>query len=260
MGTVTVDLNADLGEGYGVWRLGDDRALLGVVTSANVACGFHAGDPSSILQTLGWAAQAGVVVGAHVSYPDLVGFGRRAMEVSPSELRGDVAYQLGALEGLSRLAGVQVRYVKAHGALYNRVATDLEGAEAVVSAVNDCDPSLVLLCAAGSAIATAGESAGLRVVGEAFADRAYLPDGTLAPRSDPGGVILDESEVVARAVRLASDRVVVALDGTVLPVRAESICVHGDTPGAAGLARAVRQGLARAGIEVCSFVQDSPSR
>ncbi len=255
----TIDLNADLGEGYGVWRLGDDRALMGIVSSANVACGFHAGDPSSILTTLACAARAGVAVGAHVSYPDLVGFGRRAMEVSPSELRCDVAYQLGALEGLARMAGTRVRYVKAHGALYSRLATDVEGAEAVVSAVGELDRSLVLLCAPGSAVAAAAKAAGLRVVDEAFADRAYLPDGGLAPRSVPGAVVVDESEVVSRAVRLVTDRVVVALDGTALPVMAGSICVHGDTPGAAGLARAVRQGLARAGIEVRSFV-DLPGR
>ncbi len=196
-----------------------------------------------------------MVVGAHVSYPDLVGFGRRAMDVSPAELRCDVAYQLGALSGLARLAGTTVRYVKAHGALYGRVATDPEAAEALVDAVCGFDPSLALLCAPGSAVAVAGAGVGLRVVGEAFADRAYLPDGGLVPRSEPGAVVVDEAEVVDRALRLACHWEVVAVDGTVLAVGAESICVHGDTPGAAALARAVREGLERGGVAVRSFFE-----
>lgn len=248
-----MDLNADVGEGYGAWRMGDDEALMEVVTSANVACGFHAGDPSAMAATVAAAAARGVAVGAHVSYPDLVGFGRRAMDVSGPQLRCDVAYQLGALGGVARLAGVALCHVKAHGALYHRINVDPVAALALVDAVATFDPSLALVCLPGSVAATIALDRGLRVLSEAFADRAYDAQGDLLPRGCAGAVVQDEAEVVGRAVRLATRGEVVAADGTVLQVMADTICVHGDTPGAAVLARAVRDGLARAGVAVRSF-------
>lgn len=242
-----------MGEGYGAWRMGDDEALVEVVTSANVACGFHAGGPSVMAATVAAAVARGVAVGAHVSYPDLVGFGRRAMDVSGPDLRCDVAYQLGALDGVARLVGSRVRYVKAHGALYHRSNVDEVAALALVDVVAGYDPSLALVCPPGSVAGAIGVERGLRVVREAFADRAYTPDGGLVPRGSAGAVIVDEGEVVARALRLATGGEVVAVDGTVVPVVAETLCLHGDTPGAGSLARAVRDGLVRAGVAVRSF-------
>lgn len=238
-----MDLNADLGEGFGIWRLGDDEALLDVITSANVACGFHAGDPSTMRRVCAAAASRAVVVGAQVGYRDLAGFGRRRIDYDAAELRDDVIYQLAALDGFCRVAGTRVRYVKPHGALYNTAAVDPGQASAVVAAVLDYDGSLPVLCQPGSVLFRLAAEAGLTVVGEGFADRGYLPDGTLVPRSVAGAVLHDPDEVVARAVRMAGAREVVAVDGSVVPCDIASICLHGDTPGAVRLASQVRAAL-----------------
>src|SRR3954454_8025250 len=251
----TIDLNCDLGESYGPWTLGGtdaDAELLAVVTSANVACGFHAGDPTKLQRTVAAAAEAGVVVGAQVSYPDLVGFGRRAMEGAHDDLVADVLYQVGALEAFCRVAGTRVAYVKPHGALYNRVADDAAQAAAVAEAVSRYDTQLPVLTLPGSALAQAAVERGLPVVGEGFADRAYTAAGRLASRRDPGSVISDEREVTARAVRMASGSVT-ALTGEELSVRVGSICVHSDTPGAAGLALSVRSALEAEGWTIGPF-------
>ncbi|MEU3356163.1 5-oxoprolinase subunit PxpA [Streptomyces sp. NPDC037389] len=248
-----MDLNADLGEGFGRWRLTDDDALLSVVTSANVACGFHAGDPSTMRWVCERAAERGVRVGAQVSYRDLAGFGRRAMDVPPDELADEITYQIGALRVFARAAGTDVTYVKPHGALYNRVVTDAEQAEAVVSGVLRAGGALPVLGLPGSRLHEAAERAGLPVVAEAFADRAYTALGTLVPRRDPGAVVLDPDTVVARSVRIARDAEVSALTGEDVAVRARSLCVHGDTPGAALLARRVREALSAAGVAVEAF-------
>ncbi len=248
------DLNSDLGEGFGVWRLGDDEALLGIVSSANVACGFHAGDPPILRAATALAAARGVMVGAQVSYRDLAGFGRRRMDVAPDELTDDVLYQLGALDAFCRVAGDRVRYVKPHGALYNTVVEDEVQAGAVVRAVAEYDARLPLLCLPGSALLRAAADAGLGTVSEGFADRGYTPQGTLVPRRSPGALVTDEDEVVARAVRMARDGTVVAVDGTVLEMPVQSLCVHGDTPGAVRLAERVRAGLVAAGLTPTPFV------
>ena len=249
-----IDLNADLGESFGAWTMGDDAALLDVVTSANVACGFHAGDPSTLLATVAAAAARGVRIGAHPGYRDLAGFGRRFLDVAPADLTADVLYQLGALDAMCRAAGTRLHYVKPHGALYNAIVHHRAQADAVVAAVRAFDADLPLLGLPGSAVLVAAREAGLRGVAEAFADRAYAPDGTLVPRREPGAVIHDEAEVVERAVRLASDATVVAIDGSIVRVEAESLCVHGDTPGAARLAAAVADGLRSAGVRLAPFV------
>ena len=248
-----MDLNADLGEGFGAWRLGDDDALLGVVTSANVACGFHAGDPSTMRRVCAGAAAHGVAVGAQAGYRDLAGFGRRRIDYDPGELRDDVLYQLAALDGFARVAGTRVRYLKPHGALYNTAAVDPVQAGAVAAAVAEYDAGLPVLCQPGSALARAAADAGLTVVGEGFADRAYSADGTLVPRSQPGAVLHDPAAVVEQAVRMATEQRVVAADGTTVPCPVASICVHGDTPGAVELARRVRAALTGAGLTVAPF-------
>ncbi|MEJ8279602.1 LamB/YcsF family protein [Pseudonocardia spirodelae] len=252
--SATVDLNADLGESYGQWTLGDDDAMLGLVTSANVACGFHAGDPSTLRATTTGAAAAGVVVGAQVSYPDLRGFGRRFLDVEPTALTDDVVYQIGALEALCRVAGTRVRYVKPHGALYNATRTHTAQARAVVEAVRAYDPSLPVLGLPGSALLAEAERAGLRAVGEFFVDRGYTPEGGLVPRREPGALLDDAGAAAERLVRMIGDGVVRAVDGTDVAVRAESACVHGDSPGAVAMAQRVRDELARAGVGVAPFV------
>ncbi|MDO9398397.1 MAG: 5-oxoprolinase subunit PxpA [Herbiconiux sp.] len=248
-----IDLNADLGESYGAWTLGDDRALMDVVTSANVACGFHAGDPTHLLATVRLAAAHRVAVGAQVSYPDLRGFGRRDLDLPAADLTADVIYQIGALQGLAAAAGTRVRYVKPHGALYNRIVHDEQQAEAVVDAIVALDPSLALVGLPDSEVARLAEAEGLRFVPEAFADRAYRPDGSLVPRSEPGAVLHDPVEIAERMRRLATEGVVTAVDGTDLAVTAETICVHGDTPGAVSIARAVRAELEAAGLALGPF-------
>jgi UPF0271 protein len=249
----SIDLNADLGEGFGQWRLGDDEALLDVVTSANVACGFHAGDPPTMHRICRAAVRNGVAIGAQVGYRDLAGFGRRRIDYDLDELRDDLLYQVGALDGFARLAGDRVRYVKPHGALYNTAAVDEGQALAVVDAVLAYDGGLPVLCQPGSVLAGAAAAAGIPVVGEGFADRGYRPDGTLVPRSAYGAVIHEPEAVVARAVRMAADGVVEAVDGSMVPCPAVSICLHGDTPGAVELARQVKAAMIAARIEVLPF-------
>ena len=249
----TIDLNSDLGESFGAWTMGDDPAMLALVTSANVACGFHAGDASTMLATCRIAARDGIAVGAHVSYRDLAGFGRRPMEVPRAQLHDEVLYQLSALAGIAGVTGTRVRYVKPHGALYNRIVADPEQAAAVASAVADFDSSLPILGLAGSAIARATADAGLRFVHEAFVDRGYRPDGTLVPRGERGAVLNGDAAIAARAVRLVQEGRVTAADGTDIDVQVDSLCVHGDTPGAVGMARAVRSALGEAGVAVRAF-------
>lgn len=249
----TIDLNADLGEGFGVWRLGDDEALLGVVTSANVACGFHAGDPSTMRRVCTAAAAAGVAVGAQVSYRDLAGFGRRFVDADPAELADDVLYQLAALDGIARACGTGVGHVKPHGALYNAAVSHEGHARAVVEAVVAADPTLPVLGLPDSALLRLADAAGLTTVPEGFADRGYTAEGTLVPRSRPGALVQDTAEVAARAVRMAVEGRVVAVDGTDVDLAVRSICVHGDTPGAVELARAVRAALEDAGLRLAAF-------
>ncbi len=249
-----MDLNADLGEGFGVWRLGDDEALLAVVTSANVACGFHAGDAPTMRRVCEWAADRGVAVGAQVSYRDIAGFGRRRIEYELPELRDEIIYQIAALDGFCRLQGEKVRYVKPHGALYNAAVIDVWQASAIVAAVMDYDRSLPLLGLPGSALTRCAAEAGVQVVAEGFADRAYQADGTLVPRSQPGAVLSDVDVVVERAVRLALVGETGAIDGTVIACPVESLCVHGDTPGAVEIARRIRAALDSAGVRLAPFV------
>jgi UPF0271 protein len=250
-----VDLNADLGEGFGVWRLGDDDALLELVSSANVACGFHAGDPTTMRRVCAGAVEAGVAIGAQVSYRDLPGFGRRFIDVDPAELVDDVLYQLAALDGVARTTGGRVAYVKPHGALYNAAVAHEGQAQAVADAVRQFDPALPVLGLPGSALLRAAADAGLHPVREGFADRGYTPEGTLVPRREAGALVHDPEAVVSRAIRMVIEGVVVAVDGTQVPVAVESVCVHGDTPGAVGLARAVRTALGDAGLRVTSFAR-----
>ena len=253
--TVRIDLNADLGESFGTWVLGDDEAMLDVVTSANVACGFHAGDATTIRRTVAMAAERGVVVGAQVGYRDLAGFGRRRIDMDAADLTADVLYQLGALEAMCRVAGTRVAYVKPHGALYNTAAVDEVQARAVVDAVAAYDPSLPLLGQPGSVLLRVASSAGLPTVAEAFADRGYAADGRLVPRSHPQALLHDPGEVAERVLRIAAEGTLLAVDGTLLAVPARSVCTHGDTPGAVELARAVRARLEAAGVTIAPFVR-----
>ncbi|MBO1336316.1 LamB/YcsF family protein [Streptomyces sp. VRA16 Mangrove soil] len=248
-----IDLNADLGEGFGRWTLTDDEALLSVVTSANVACGFHAGDPSVMRRVCELAAERGVRIGAQVSYRDLAGFGRRAMDVPADELAAEVAYQIGALRVFAEAAGATVSYVKPHGALYNRTVHDEAQARAVVDGVRLAGDALPVLGLPGSRLLAAAEEAGLAPVREAFADRAYTPQGTLVPRREPNAVVEDAEAVVRRSVDFAVDGGVEAVDGTRVAVAARSLCVHGDTPGAARIAARVRAALEGAGVKVGAF-------
>jgi UPF0271 protein len=249
-----VDLNSDVGEGFGVWHLGDDEALLAIVTSANVACGFHAGDAPTMRRVCEQAAALGVTVGAQVGYRDLAGFGRRRIDVDPGELSDEVLYQVGALDAFARAAGTRVAYVKPHGALYNTAVHDEGQARAVVRAVRAYGGSLPVLGLPGSALLSAAEAAGLPGVPEGFADRAYTPEGALVPRSEDGALVTDPAAVAERAVRMAVDGRVVAVDGSVVAVEVASLCVHGDSPGAVPLARGVRDALTGAGVEVKPFV------
>lgn len=248
-----IDLNADLGEGFGPWALADDDALLDLVTSANVACGFHAGDPTIMRATTRAAVERGVSVGAHVAYRDLAGFGRRFLAVAPAELTADVVYQIGALDAFARLAGDRVRYVKPHGALYNAIVRHEEQARAVVEAVAAYDSTLPVVGLPGSAVLRLAREAGLPVVHEVFADRGYAPDGSLVPRGTPGAVLHDPAEVADRALRLVVEGVVVAADGSEISVEADSVCVHSDTPGAVALLTEVRRALAASGVVVRAF-------
>jgi 5-oxoprolinase (ATP-hydrolysing) subunit A len=249
-----LDLNSDPAEGFGIWRLGDDDALLEVVTSANVACGFHAGDASTMRRVCAVAAERGVVVGAQVSYRDLAGFGRRFIDVEPGQLADEVLYQIGALEACARASGTRVGYVKPHGALYNTAVRHTAQAGAIAAGIRAFGV-LPVLGLPGSELLAAAERAGLEPVEEAFADRGYTPEGTLVPRTQPGALLGSTAEVVERAVRLATVGEIVAVDGTVLKVGARSLCLHGDTPGAVEMARAVRAELAAQDVTVRPFVQ-----
>ena len=248
-----VDLNSDVGESFGRWQLGDDEQVLQVVTSANVACGFHAGDASTLRVCCETAARNGVVVGAQVGYRDLGGFGRRFIDYDAGELADDVTYQIGALEALARVAGTRVAYVKPHGALYNATVHHEGQARAVVDAIAAYDASLPLLGLPGSKLLAAGEAAGLRTVREAFADRGYTPEGTLVPRSEPGALLSDPGEVAARVVRLVTEGTLIAVDGSTVRIEADSVCVHGDSPGAVAMATGVRDALRAQGVELAAF-------
>jgi UPF0271 protein len=246
-----IDLNCDLGEGLGPWTLGEpgtDDALLSLVTSANVACGFHAGDPVIMAATCTTAAARGVAIGAHVGYRDMVGFGRRPLDVPIDVLRAEVAYQIGALVAVARTAGARVGYVKPHGALYNRIVHNEVQATAVVEAVAAVDPALAVVGLPGSAVLRLAEAAGLRPVTEAFVDRGYRADGTLVPRGTPGALVTDPVQAGRRAVAIARDGRVEAADGGMVEVVADSLCVHSDTPGAVAVASAVRAALTDAGV------------
>ena len=248
-----IDLNSDLGESFGPWPMGQDAALMDSISSANVACGFHAGDPGAMRQTIALAREKGVAIGAHPGFPDLVGFGRREMRASPAEVEDFVLYQVAALAGMAHAQGAKLQHVKAHGALYNMACKDRALAGAIARAVAAFDRSLVLFGLPSSELLRAGEAAGLRVAAEVFADRAYDPDGSLTSRATPGSVIHDATAVVERAVRMVREQQVVAVDGSTIALSADTICLHGDTPGAAGLARAVRAGLEAAGITICAL-------
>lgn len=253
----TLDLNSDVGESFGRWELGDDASMLALVTSANVACGFHAGDPTTLRRTCALAAERGVAVGAQVGYRDLAGFGRRFIDAAPDELADDVVYQIGALDGICRAVGTRVKYVKPHGALYNTIVHHEAQAAAVVAAVRAYDPRLPVLGLPGSVVLAAAEDAGLRTVREFFVDRGYTPQATLVPRSQPGALLHDPQEVTARLLRMVTDGKVTAVDGTDVHVDAESACVHGDSPGAVAMAEAVRAGLEAAGVALRPFVEGS---
>ena len=249
----SVDLNADLAEGFGIWSLGDDDAMLDIVTSANLACGFHAGNPVGLARTCRAAAARNVRIGAQVGYFDLAGFGRRRIEVAPAELTADVVYQIGALQALARAAGTKLGYVKPHGALYNTIVDDRDQARAVAEAVHAADPGLPVLGLAGSVFFTEARRLGLRTVAEAFADRAYRPDGQLVPRSEAGAVLHTPAQIAERVLHMVRSGTVTAVDGSVVGIEVESVCVHGDSPGAVGIAAAVRNRLTAEGIELAAF-------
>ena len=245
-----IDLNSDLGESFGRWTLGNDAEVMRSITSANIACGFHAGDPGVMRETVRRAKAAGVAIGAHPGFPDLVGFGRRNISATPQEVEDFVIYQVGALAGIAAAEGARLQHVKAHGALYNMAIRNRELAAAIARAVVAFDRTLVLFGLPGTELLQAGEAAGLKVAAEGFADRAYEADGSLTPRDRPGAVIHDAEEVVRRAVRMAQEGVVTAMNGRDLPMRVDTICTHGDTPGSHELTRRIRDALERAGVRV----------
>lgn len=245
-----IDLNSDVGESFGAYRLGADHEVMRSITSANIACGYHAGDPAVMRRTVKIARDAGVAIGAHPGFPDLAGFGRRELRATPGEVEDMVLYQIGALSAIARSEGGVVSHVKAHGALYNMAARDRTLADAIARAVKSFDPSLVLFGLPGSELLRAGEAAGLQTASEGFADRAYSPDGSLAPRGAAGAVIHDAAEVVRRALRMVGEGRVTSTDGSELTFRVDTLCVHGDTPGAGELTARLRAGLERQGVAV----------
>ena len=248
-----IDLNADMGESFGAYQLGDDRVLVRSVTSVNIACGFHAGDPGVMRRTVRLAVEAGVALGAHPGFPDLQGFGRRELDMSPRDIEDLVLYQVAALAGVAAAEGARLRHVKPHGALYNMAARDGEIADAIVAGSAAFDRSLVVIGPPGSQLTAAAARAGLRSAAEAFADRAYRPDGSLVPRRSAGAVIDQASAVLERALRLVRACEVIAVDGSVISIHADTICVHGDTPNAPAIAAQLRRGLADAGILVAAL-------
>lgn len=245
-----IDLNCDMGESFGRYTLGNDIAMLDIVTSANIACGMHAGDPTVMACTVAHAAQKGVAIGAHPGYPDLQGFGRRTLDMTPDAIAAYIVYQMGALAGFARVAGVKLTHIKPHGALYNNAATDTELAQAVAHAVASFDPTLTLVTLPGSVLTLAARSAGLNVAGEGFADRAYNDDGTLVSRKQPGAVIHDPTQAIARAVRMVTRQEVATISGRVIPLPISTLCIHGDTPGALQIATDLRAALEAAGVDV----------
>ncbi|GHV55248.1 UPF0271 protein [Synergistales bacterium] len=245
-----IDMNSDLGEGFGAWVMGDDNAVIQSVSSANIACGYHAGDPSIMRRTVKLCAEAGAAVGAHVSYPDLAGFGRREMTCSPLEIYDYCLYQIGALKSFCKVQGVRLQHVKPHGALYNQAAKDKKLADAIAAAVRDAGDELILLGLAGSEFAPAAKEAGVRFAAEAFADRAYLKDGSLAPRSKHGAVIYDSALAASRVLQMVTKGTVIADDGKEIALKADSICLHGDTKKAVEMAIAIRSALEAAGVEI----------
>lgn len=246
----SASLTTDIGEGFGIWKLGPDEELLKIVTAANVACGFHGGDPSIMRTTCETAVANNVAIGAQVSYRDIPGFGRRFIEVPTSVLIDDLLYQMGALNAFAQLAGGEIGYVRAHGALYNAAAKHPGHAEAIVKATLDFNSALPILCQEGTETWRQAEAAGLRVVAEAFVDRAYTPEGLLLPRTEPNAIFNDPQEAAARAVSMVIDRHIVAVDGSIIPIRAESLLVHSDTAGAVEIATATRDALVGAGVEL----------
>ena len=248
MTDMKIDLNCDMGESFGPWQMGADDLVMPYITSASVACGAHAGDPSIMRRTIRLANRHGVAIGAHPGFADLQGFGRREMQVDPGELEDAMLAQIGALSAIARAEGASLQHVKAHGALYNMAARDARLAAAIARAIKACDPSLIMFGLPNSALLDAGRHEGLRVAAEGFADRSYEPDGSLTPRSRPGAVVHDAHEVTARAVRMVRDGVVLAADGRSIDLRVQTICVHGDTPGAAALTASIVTGLRDAGV------------
>ncbi len=248
-----IDFNCDMGEGYGAWRMGDDVALLDHVTSANVACGFHAGDPATIRRTVKAAVTKGVAIGAHPSLPDLQGFGRRPMHISPEEVYDIVVYQVGAIDAFARACGGRLSHVKAHGALYNMAAKDRALADAIVAAVRDIDRSLVLFGLSGSELMAAAQRAELVAAAEVFADRTYQDDGSLTPRGRPGAMIEDVEVSIDQVRRMVLEGTVRAQSGKDVPVRADTLCIHGDQPGALEFARRIRAALEEAGVEISAI-------
>lgn len=250
-----IDLNSDLGEGFGPWTMGDDAAMLDLVTSANVACGGHASDPETMFATLRQAAERGVVIGAHPGYADREGFGRRVIPMQPAGIGRMVAAQVGALQGIAALAGVRVRYVKPHGALGNLAASDRAVARAIVAAVAALPGRLAVLAISGTDLEQAAHAAGVPVFSEIFADRAYLPDGRLVPRSQAGAVLHDPDQAATRLVRFLETGLMPVIEGAPIPLAAQSVCVHGDTAGAVSMAQVIRRRLSAAGIGVAPFLQ-----
>ncbi len=249
----TIDLNCDMGESFGTYVLGYDELAMPSVTSINVACGFHASDPDNMAKTVLLAKKSGVAVGAHPGFPDLVGFGRRTMALSPEEIKNAVIYQIGALGGFCRAAGIKMQHVKAHGALYNMAEKDLAIGTAIAAAIKEVDSSLYMLCLANSQMVIAAKQQGLPFVEEAFADRAYTDEGTLVSRKLAGAVIHDVSQVVTRVIKMVKDHSVISITGKEVPIQAQTICVHGDTPGAVDMVKALRGALEKEGIRLNPF-------
>ena len=248
-----MDLNCDMGESFGTYELGYDELAMPYVTSINVACGFHASDPDNMAKTVLLAKKHGVAVGAHPGYPDLVGFGRRSMALTPEEVKNAVIYQIGALDAFCKAAGVRLQHVKVHGALYNNAEKDLTVATAIAKAIKAVDPSLYMLCLANSQMGVAAKQEGVPFVEEAFADRAYTEEGSLVSRKIEGSVIHDINEVVTRVVRMVTEKTVVAITGKVIPIQAQTICVHGDTPGAVDMVKAIRAALEKENVKLRAF-------
>jgi 5-oxoprolinase (ATP-hydrolysing) subunit A len=248
----TIDLNCDMGESYGAWKMGADAEVMPYITSANVACGFHAGDPATIRRTVQLAVDRGVAVGAHPSLPDLMGFGRRAMRISPQDMYDLVVYQAGAVEAFARAAGVKLHHVKCHGSLYNMAATDEGLSEAMARAVKDLGSRVILYALSGSKSLEAGKKSGIRVLGEVFADRGYSDDGTLAPRDKPGGMIVDQAASAKQALAMIEQGYVTSLSGKRVAVAADTMCLHGDQPGAVAFAQHLRKTFSEKGITVAA--------